>query len=214
MEQYVQAIVYLDLKCSRNAEFSAFALTIVLVIGEIFCITGKGNSGGADNTIGCNALQDRLQCSYNTKSNIHEATTGIHTPNCYSASPSVALQTQCTAVTHLKLRIKLQVTMIREISCQLMTIQAAMTLQYEQQYYLWSQQNVQQLHRSQTASYVDRGKLLPGAADITLHCNLLQDNQLYQWNQIVHWIPLNWRSCTEVAQGKSCSKMLHSVRCV
>ena len=77
--------LYLDLKCSRNAEFSASALTIVLVIGEIVCIKGKGNSGGADNTLDCNALQDRQQWSYNTKSNIHEATTGVYTPNRYSA---------------------------------------------------------------------------------------------------------------------------------
>ena len=112
----------------------------------------------------------------------------IHTKllQCRLQGLSVALQTQGTAVTNLKLRLKLQVTMIWEISCQLVTIQATMTLQYKQQYYMWSQQNVQQLHRSQTASYDDRGKLLPGAAGITLHCNLLQDNQLYQWNQTVH----------------------------
>ena len=82
---YIQAIVYLDRECNRNAEFSAFALAIVLVIGKIFCIKGKRNSGGADNTLDCNALQDRQQWRYNTESNIHEATTGVYTPNCYSA---------------------------------------------------------------------------------------------------------------------------------
>ena len=40
---------------------------LFLVIGEIFCIAGKGIPAGSDNTLDCNSQQDRHQWSYKTQ---------------------------------------------------------------------------------------------------------------------------------------------------